>query len=138
MRDATSIFLLPEPSQDALRAHVDAFMEQPTFTRFARRDSDEILDDPGTSVYMYVNYDRWVGDCPHCNAGLTGVEGVAEVTCLDCGRRMTAVWPPPAAASEAARMLEYRLDERNRHWNPAVESVDDLKAENLQRGVRIV
>jgi hypothetical protein len=136
MRDATEMFQLPERTEEALTTHVEAFVERPTFVGFPRRaGATEIIVDRDSVVKMYVNHDRWVGDCPHCNGGVTGIPGVANVTCLDCGRKMGARWPRVDLA-EVERILSYR-EEMQRNMDPD-QTLNDLKAENVTRGVRIV
>lgn len=137
MKDAEEMFKLPQRTQAALDAHYKGFTERPTFVGFPNRKGERDIIDDGATVKMYVNLDRWVGDCPHCNSGITGIVGVNKATCLDCGRRMNVEWPATSDIPAAEVVLEHR-PEQNRNWRAdRGETVNDLKAENLVRGVPI-
>jgi hypothetical protein len=151
MRDATQmlgftgpsgVVRVAEPSKSALDAFLDAYQARPTFTGFPNRRGDDglpargVVDELGTTVKMYVNEDRWVGDCPFCNSGIAGVYRLDECICLDCGRRMGVSWPSSTHVEQAQVVLE-RRPEPNRNWIPDRESVDDLKVENMTRGIPI-
>lgn len=84
-------------------------------------------------LVMYVNEGRWVADCTHCRAGVTGEPDWPDVRCLGCGSVHTnVVWP------DAFDDIEGELEVRpvaNQHWL-ASETVEDLSAQNVERGVR--
>jgi hypothetical protein len=153
MRDATQMlgFISPagtqvriaSPTEDALREFVAAYQDRPQFVGFPlRRGEDgeletEVIPQHGVTVKFYVNEDRWVGDCPYCNSGIAGVYRAPVCVCLDCGREMLAEFPPEPDVSVAEVVLAAR-PETNRNWRPDLgEDVDDLKVENVTRGIRI-
>ena len=153
MRDATQMlgFITPAgtvarieaPTEEALRAFVDAYQGRPQFQGFPNRRSDngyletEVLVAHGITVKFYVNEDRWVGDCPFCNSGIAGVYRATVCVCLDCGREMLAEYPDEPDVLQAEVILGAR-PEPNRNWRPDLgEDVDDLKVENVTRGIRI-
>jgi hypothetical protein len=92
----------------------------------------------------YVNYGRWIVDCPDpdCYAALTITDNNCE--CRDtyvcdhpqqpCGATVQAEMPPNEP--EITRLLEQRPRRANRNWVPG-ETVKDLQAENVQHGIRI-
>ena len=81
----------------------------------------------------YVNVGRWVADCP-CGAGVALTPGDGRAWCFQCGAVFSAVaWPKNAATID--RLLSARPVERNRNWR-ASETVEDLRAQNAEHGVK--
>lgn len=130
-----------ERSADAYRAFVQKYTQLPQFFGFPARGydpEDHVVDrtihvDTGTEVKMYVDGDRWVGNCPHCNGGVAGSPQISIVICLDCGTEMTPKFPAPGLIAQAEVVLNKR-PENVRAWDPWIESVEDLKAQNAVRG----
>jgi hypothetical protein len=79
-------------------------------------------------VAAYVSDNRWVADCPNCNAGMALLPDVKQVVCLECGEPYSVTWPKERQAIEDALTLRPR---KNRHWFPH-ETIDDLTRENDQ------
>lgn len=92
------------------------------------------------SAQARVDNDRWIVDCD-CGGGHdTGVActpGYPEALCCACGALITVVWPPQAELDEATEVLELRPP-GHANWNPATETVADLKLENLEHAVPFV
>lgn len=103
---------------------------------FQARDGEHGLVDTGDAVAAYVNESRWVADCPACGGGIAVWSEMADCCCYDCGRVYRAVFPPPRDVARAEAVLNAR-PESARNWRPDAEKVDDLKVENLVRGVPI-
>ncbi len=76
---------------------------------------------------------KWVVDCACGNAPSASPEwNVAR--CLECGAVFRNIeWPADALAIE--RVLLLRKSSTNRSWR-SHESVEDLRRENLERGIR--
>ena len=76
-----------------------------------------------------LEHDRWLVVCP-CGGGAgVSTEGIAY--CCDCGAVMTvADWPRAAIRSDVDQIFMSRAP-KSRNWNPATETLDDLRAENL-------
>jgi hypothetical protein len=75
----------------------------------------------------------WVAKCPDCPEQII-VQAGEPFYCLHCqnarndGYARPVRWPADREAGEA--VLLRRFDPNNRNWNPAMESVEDLKLEN--------
>jgi hypothetical protein len=86
-------------------------------------------------VHVYVNHGRWLWDCPICRASYMAA-GTARGYCTNCWNAAEGwfplAFPPERAAIEAA--LDDRPDPATRNWFPP-ETVADLEAENVERGV---
>jgi hypothetical protein len=152
MRDATTMLGFIDasgvtrrvigPSRGRLDEFLAAFVARPTFVGFPnRRDASGeperlIIGDLASTVKMYVNEDRWVGNCPHCNSGIAGIYRLNRCVCLDCGRVMAAEFPSSTDVAVAEVVLSKR-PEINRNWYTDREDVDDLKVQNLERGLPI-
>lgn len=89
----------------------------------------------GKTVKAYINGGRWVADCPNDNGGIACLPGHDEATCLSCGHAYKVKWPAAKTMSAALTVLLAREKPENRNWRPGDESVQDLKAENITRGV---
>lgn len=100
-----------------------------------------------TLAIAYVNYDRWVADCPFCPSaeqiwpqGLRRMEGVpypfgivgGTLHCGHTGQTCPVVFPEKAP--EILEVLRHRPYKRNRNWFPH-ETVADLRRENVEHGV---
>lgn len=85
-----------------------------------------------------VNNGRWVAQCPggpigQCNGGIACWPDHEHACCLDCGSIYPVDFPKANRIEEAEAVLALRPMEA-RNWDPARESIDDLKAENLRHG----
>ena len=101
--------------------------------RVAREHGVEIVphDDPRPLVAR-VDHGRWIGDCD-CGSGVALERAWPEARCFGCGARYaTVVWPVQADQIEAALLKRPVMGTRN--WLPT-ETVGDLRAENIERGV---
>lgn len=93
----------------------------------------EFLKDQSVPLVAYVSAARWVSDCPVCNAGISLHREWPVGRCLGCGSVFKNIrWPHDFDAIEDALVL--RLNRTTQNWQPT-ETVDDLIAENDQRGV---
>lgn len=89
-------------------------------------------------AFAYVNWGRWVADCP---LGCGGAERPAAewFVCRECGNdrangeRIPVVWPTPddVVAIEAALIVRPLA---NRHWT-LNESIGALLVENVEHGL---
>lgn len=104
---------------------------------FVERDRETGLVDGDGQVVATVEHGRWVAGCPACNGGIACAPDMDDAACLSCGRVFQVVFPKPADIAKADQVLEHRPSRENRNWHPGRESVDDLKVENLERGVTI-
>lgn len=84
------------------------------------------------SATAYVNYGRWVIDCPRCNSGMLVSETFAQ--CPECKVGVDVRWPERALREWAEGILSKRPRD-NRNWYPDREGIEDLKAENLMHGI---
>lgn len=86
---------------------------------------------PAPAQIGYVSLNRWVADCPECNSGAAAWPRNPEACCYGCGATFKVLFPPDWQA--AAAVLEQRA-QKHRHWQPLAETLDDLKAENVEHG----
>lgn len=84
-------------------------------------------------VTAYINYNRWVADCPNCGAGIACVPDCSQAVCLECGERYDVSFPD-ATTREAIEALLLMRPQRNRHWRPG-ETIEDLERENRDHGI---
>lgn len=87
-------------------------------------------------VYAYVNRSSWAVNCPFCRDALVAQPG-EPFYCRNClmqanGGYAREVYFPDERA-EIERILLLRANPDTRNWAPH-ETVDDLKAENLEHG----
>jgi hypothetical protein len=86
---------------------------------------------PEPPLKVYLNYGRWIAECPDCHGAQLACHEDPRFMCNECanvaaGRLWRAIeWPTDRARIEAA--LESR-DVKNQNWLPG-ETVEDLKAE---------
>lgn len=85
----------------------------------------------GETVSAYINHDRWVADCP-CKGAELVTPGYVML-CGSCGAEHKVKFPGPKSRSEIERLLTARPDPYTRNWTG--ELVDELLAENIERGV---
>lgn len=92
----------------------------------------------GETVAARVDHGRWVADCagedPYCRSGIACAPDTSASCCLACGRVYTISFPDAAEIGKAEAVLAVRTDDV-RNWDPTVETADDLKVENLTRGL---
>lgn len=95
------------------------------------------VDKAARPAIAYVNYGRWVADCPAgCGAAML-VDPELPFLCGECfnegigGLWRLVKWPAERLAIETE--LELRLA-RNAHWSPG-ETVAALRRENAAHGV---
>ena len=81
-----------------------------------------------------INHSRWVFRCAGCNSSTYLFSRVPAAFCLGCGRQYRINWPSQAdqQAGEAILLLRNFADMRN--WQPATETVDALRAQNVAHG----
>lgn len=132
----------PHADADSVRAAWDAHAARSVrlFGGFPNRPVAEGLDDrrKDVSAAAYVSDGRWVADCPVCAGGVAvWPHGMRDACCFDCGTLVSVSCPPASVVGAAVAVLRHRPT-TNQHWVPGVESVDDLKAENLSRGYLFV
>jgi hypothetical protein len=90
---------------------------------------------PPAPVRVYRG--MWIVDCPTCGGAQVAAAGDHRLLCVDCynadigGRWRQVTWPADAAQIE--RVLLARPDLETRNWT--TETVAELQAENLQRGL---
>lgn len=90
------------------------------------------------AVDAFVNEGRWIVQCPWCGGAQLVSPETFSVLCVECanngigGMSVPVRWPDEAPAIEAA--LVQRPAPRHMNWRPG-ETVDDLLAENEQRGL---
>jgi hypothetical protein len=95
------------------------------------------VSDAPQEVPAYVSEGRWVADCPECNGGIAVDPEDIEATCLDCGLATPISSPALDDQTKADLVLSERPIQA-RNWFPhRGETVNDLKAENLLRGIPI-
>ena len=86
-------------------------------------------------VRAYMNWGRWVVDCP---AGCGGAELASSNRCASCGEEYRVDFPPERQAIE--RLLALRPETKkgvasHRNWRPG-ETLADLRRENIEHGVK--
>jgi hypothetical protein len=94
------------------------------------------IDEQAKPAVAYVNWGRWVADCPCGCGGAELVEPDQPFMCASCWNRGGA-WLPvawPAERAQIERTLVERSDARTRNWHPR-ESVADLRHENRSHGL---
>ena len=101
------------------------------------------VEEAAGRVNALVNHGRWLAECPGaCGGALLVSEAFPYFVCIDCGspenlRRFYLVAFPPEKAEIEAALLKRpaRTIVEAANWMPN-ESVDDLKRENAERGIR--
>lgn len=80
-------------------------------------------------VCAYVNWGRWLADCPSCNSAEVLRVGQDTFVCSidECRFTDSVLWPASLEDIEGL-LLKRRL--KNRNWVPE-ESLNVLRAENL-------
>lgn len=92
-------------------------------------------------VEAFVNYGRWVVQCPACRSAQVGNPEDPRFFCTGCsnevvGHRWVAVvYPPVPVRREIERELLRRPIDAVMNWHPG-ESLDELRAENEIHGVK--
>jgi hypothetical protein len=85
------------------------------------------------TVSAYVNYNRWLADCPACNGGIAAWPGHERGLCLDCGTIYKIEYPETEQLQRAVTALLARPPEY-RHWRPWQEDAATLEDENEEHG----
>lgn len=97
-------------------------------------------------AYPYVNWGRWIADCPRLALGCSNREhygrdantghlgGLTDTSfrCAHCGLACRVEWPKDRAAIDA--LLAARPVPATRNWLPG-EPLESLVAENMQHGL---
>lgn len=80
-------------------------------------------------VFAYVNWGRWLADCPSCNSAevLQASQDTFVCSAVDCRYTDQILWP--ASAEDIEGLLRPRRL-KNRNWVPEA-SMDVLRAENV-------
>jgi hypothetical protein len=90
---------------------------------------------PEPPLKVYLNYGRWIAECPDCNGAQLACHEDPRFMCNECanvaagGLWRTIEWPADRSAIEEILSWRPRL---NQNWTPG-ESVADLEAENAGR-----
>lgn len=93
-----------------------------------------------TRLVAYVSDGRWVADCPggpdgNCGGGMAAWPEHEHACCLDCGTVYPIDFPHGQEIAEATEALDARLP-MHRHWRPdRGETAEDLRVENVERGL---
>lgn len=84
----------------------------------------------------YVNWGRWLWDCPICRAAQVCTPADPRGYCIECFNAGDGWWPVmfPAERDQIGMLLARRPDPRTRNWRPG-EPLTQLQAENLALGV---
>jgi hypothetical protein len=87
-------------------------------------------------LHAYVSDGRWVAECPECGGGVALWQENPEACCLDCATVYSKIgWPHEREIMEAERVLAARPTNQL-HWRSHEgETVEDLKIENIVRGL---
>jgi hypothetical protein len=95
-----------------------------------------------TQAVARVSGSVWIVDCPSGDGGAEFVNFEdPRFFCCSCRNRawghqpIPVTLPDPALRLAVEEILVKRPDPRTRNWTPD-ETVDDLKLENLERGVK--
>jgi len=123
---------------EVFRGVVPSMYTWATFLCFNDRvEGPPVVNCQGEPVQAYVNWGRWVADCPHCRGGAMVVSRVDPVFwCVKCGMRGHP-WRSvafPGNADDIEALLVMRPDMANRNWRPG-ETVDGLRRENIEHDV---
>jgi hypothetical protein len=91
------------------------------------------------TVVAFVNHGRWLWECPICHAAQVCSATDHRAFCIDCFNGgdgwWPIVWPDEPTLRAAVTLLVRRPDKTLRNWHPAVESVQQLQAENVRHGL---
>lgn len=89
----------------------------------------------GPPLQAYVNYGRWIFDCP-CGNGVLCSPDDKDACCLECGLIHQVSFPTKKTIQDAEQNLKWR-PAKNRNWRPdRDESPADLAAENRALGLK--
>lgn len=123
-------------------ATVEAWREQARAR--AHAVGRELVPDDRTLI-AYVNWGRWIADCPYCGSGIMLDPTWSEANCFGdgCYHVYAAfLWPTEAERASIEGALVVR-QQKHQHWgnergitrDPAtpVESIEDLWRENVER-----
>ncbi len=107
---------------------------------------DGLIVNEIAEVEAVVNHGRWIASCPaSCGNAIVVSQREPWYICTDCGSEENGgqwyrvVFPEEKAEIEAAltaRSAKRPFQAPSRNWTPG-ETVKDLKAENLEHGVRV-
>jgi hypothetical protein len=86
------------------------------WTRFLERKGMQPVEDD-RKVTAYVNFSRWVANCPECNGGIACWPEHKQGCCLDCGHVYRVVFPSRPQVELATTAL-LRVPAKQRHWRP--------------------
>ena len=135
------------PIRDAL-AHesLQAYEERERryITRRAALGSITAYVDQDDHASVYVSDNRFVVDCPICDAGIAVGHQRRKWPCWECGTVITPDWPREAEERAVVAVLRERVP-RLRHWvgDPIVaarrrvlpDTVESLERDNEERGL---
>lgn len=100
--------------------------------RQAERSGFELRHDD-RPVKAYVSDGRWVARCLNCPGGIAAGPRFEEGACLSCGTIFPLEHPDDDTVAAVEAVFKVRPPER-RHWEPWVQTVDDLREENVIHG----
>jgi len=89
------------------------------------------------SVKAYINWGRWVADCPDCNGAEIVSKAEKKLWCLSCnnvyndGKCYSVTFPKNTEAIEKIILARPNLE--NRNWEVG-ETVTELKKQNKVHG----
>jgi hypothetical protein len=89
----------------------------------------------------WINHGAWCAwcvSCPNCDLVVPGQERFVCSFCSNAaegGRWVRLEWPAKRDVEEAWKILALRPDVSTRNWIPSFESLDVLRAENVEHGL---
>ena len=93
------------------------------------------------SVTAFINNGRWVVGCDICHTAVVAEYSDPFFCCPSCGsggawRRVIFPLPEEKAKIEAVLLMRpgFRHSAPNRNWEPARETLDDLRRQNIEAG----
>lgn len=101
-------------------------------------DTRETVSDPTAPVE--VNHSRWIVRCPFCPSAQLAHDGDRRFMCVEChnqtvdGKWVPVGWPEADVRDDIEGLLEVRPTPKTRNWREP-ETVEDLEAENAERGL---
>lgn len=119
--------------------HIVAVLPQPTpyqwatYVRSLAGKPIPVVTAPSGEVLAYINWSRWVADCPFCQGAEVVSRRLPVFYCASCGMERNGGAPArvifPADADQIEAVLLCRPVVATRNWLPH-EAVTRLQAEN--------
>lgn len=90
-------------------------------------------------IQAFVNFGRWLVECPRCKFAVPASKRHPAFYCLRCGNRNNGGAALRVTFPKNTELIEYILTRRpeieTRNWKPG-ETAGDLQLENIQHGVK--